>query len=227
MRVKMSNAEIMTIVFSGVVAITGVIGAIIFNNQLSVMQGQLDVMRAEQRPWISLSMQADGPLAHDGNGWNFLIKYDVTNVGKSPAIDVDFLATMIPWGPPQPRNDGTPTMFPDVTADVHAATESICNAMETSRAAGTAGQTLFPSEQQAQQFRVHPNGPINGEGFIRNFIVIGCATYKFPNDSVTHRTIRIIDVSKSAYGQLINLRGETIPLDGLSPILHPGGTLAN
>ncbi len=227
MRAKMTNAEIMTIVFSGVVAITGVVGTIIFNNQLSVMQGQLDVMRTEQRPWISLSMQVDGPLVHDGNGWNLLIKYGAVNVGKSPAFDVDFLATMIPWGPPQPRNDGSPTTFPDVAADVHAATEKICNAMETFRASGSSGRILFPTEEQGQQFRVHPSGPINGEGFIRDFIVIGCATYRFPNDPETHRTVRIIDVSKSAYGELINLGGETIPLEGLSPVLHPGGTFAN
>jgi hypothetical protein len=65
MRGRMTNTEILTILLTGVIALTGVIGAIIFNNQLSVMQGQLDVMRADQRPWVSLNMQADGPLVHD------------------------------------------------------------------------------------------------------------------------------------------------------------------
>ncbi|WP_429344737.1 hypothetical protein [Paraburkholderia sp. GAS42] len=223
----MTNAEILTLVFSAVIAVTGVIGAIIFNNQLSVMQGQLNVMRADQRPWISLSMQADGPLVHDATGWSFLVKYSVANVGKSPAANVDFVATMIPWGPPQPNSDGSPTTFPDATADIHAATENICNAMEGFGGAAGYGQILFPGEQQGQQFRVHPNGTIAGTGFVRDFIVIGCATYKFLGDPVTHRTVRIIDVSKSAYGQLIHLGGETIPLEGLAPIPHPGGTFAN
>jgi len=223
----MTNSDIMMIVFTAVIATTGVIGAFIFNNQLSVMQGQLDAMRADQRPWVSLSMQADGPLVHDGNGWNFLIKYSLTNAGKSPAGDVDFLATMIPWGLPQPNNDGLPKQFPDVTADVHTATENICNTMQAFRASGGSGQVMFPGEQQGQQFRVHPNGPISGQGFVRDFIVIGCATYKFLGDPVTHRTVRIIEVSKNTYGQLIDLRGETVPLDGLSSVPHPGGTFAN
>jgi hypothetical protein len=42
----MTNSEILMIVFTGVIATTGVIGAIIFNNQLSIMQGQLAEMKS-------------------------------------------------------------------------------------------------------------------------------------------------------------------------------------
>jgi hypothetical protein len=36
----MTNAEVLMIALTAVLAVTGVLGAIIFNNQLSVMQGQ-------------------------------------------------------------------------------------------------------------------------------------------------------------------------------------------
>jgi hypothetical protein len=41
MRGPMTNAEILMSLFTALIAVTGVIGALIFNNQLSVMQGQL------------------------------------------------------------------------------------------------------------------------------------------------------------------------------------------
>ncbi len=41
----MTNSEILMIVFTAVIATTGVIGSIIFNNQLNVMQGQLSEMK--------------------------------------------------------------------------------------------------------------------------------------------------------------------------------------
>jgi hypothetical protein len=42
----MTSSEILMAVFTAVIATTGVIGALIFNNQLSVMQGQLDEMKS-------------------------------------------------------------------------------------------------------------------------------------------------------------------------------------
>jgi hypothetical protein len=41
----MTNSEIFMAVFTAVIATTGVIGAIIFNNQLGVMQGQLSTAK--------------------------------------------------------------------------------------------------------------------------------------------------------------------------------------
>src|SRR5471032_346758 len=145
MRGRMTNAEILTIICAAIAAVAAVIAALIYNNQLSVMQGQLDVMRADQRPWVSLSMQADGPLVQDANGWTFLIKYSVTSVGKSPAANVDFVATMIPWGPPLPERPpaGAPSSFLMPDADVHAAIETACNFMQGLGAPRDFGQLMF------------------------------------------------------------------------------------
>jgi hypothetical protein len=226
----MTNTEILTILLTGVIALTGVIGAIIFNDQLSVMQGQLDVMRADQRPWISLNMQADGPLVHDERGWHFIVKYNVTSVGKSPAANVDFVATMIPWGPPldvRPEA-GAPLMFPMPDADVRAATETACNAMAGFGAPPRDfGQIMFPGEQDGKRFSANPHGNIPQRGFINTFLVIGCATYRFLGDPTVHRTVKILEVSKNGYGTLIDLSGENVPLEDLWSFPYAGGTSAN
>jgi hypothetical protein len=89
-------------IFTAALVFVGVVTAVIFSQQLRVMRGQLDEMQTEQRPWISLEMQAEGPLVYDANGWNFVVKYSLNNVGKSPAISVDFLANMMPLAEVQP-----------------------------------------------------------------------------------------------------------------------------
>ena len=45
----MTNAEILMVVFTAVIAVTGALGTITFNNQLGVMQGQLDEMKTASR----------------------------------------------------------------------------------------------------------------------------------------------------------------------------------
>jgi len=50
----MTSSEILMTVFTAVIATTGVIGAIIFNNQLSVMQGQLNEMKSTGTQNITL-----------------------------------------------------------------------------------------------------------------------------------------------------------------------------
>ena len=80
----------------------GVITAGIFKWQLDAMQGQLQIMRMDQRPWVSLGVDIAGPLAHasvDGEygiRWHIPLKYRVENVGKTPALHVSFFAHILP-----------------------------------------------------------------------------------------------------------------------------------
>jgi hypothetical protein len=52
---RTDDAEILMIVFTANRR-DGRHRALIFNNQLSVMQGQLSEMQAERRPWISIEV---------------------------------------------------------------------------------------------------------------------------------------------------------------------------
>jgi hypothetical protein len=131
------------------------------NDQFKVIQGQLKVMEADQRPWISLEMQMDGPLIHDAIGWQLLIKYNLKNVGKSPADDVDFLAIIIQADPPRPNNNGSPKEWTNPTAVINA----------TLLARTGEGQIMFPNEQLGKWWRANDANTITGEGFVAAFII--------------------------------------------------------
>jgi hypothetical protein len=62
--------------------------AAISNKQLSVMQGQLDEMRAEQRPWISVTPDLEGPITYDTEGAHFRVLFTMKNTGHLPATDI-------------------------------------------------------------------------------------------------------------------------------------------
>lgn len=192
--------------------------------QLTVMRGQLEATEADQRPWISLDMQAEGPLIRDSSGWNFNVKYTLNNVGKSPAFGVDFIAIMVPLGvaqpnppPPQGFSYGMPTKVVD------AAVETACE--EQLRLPGY-GEIMFPGVPQNKRWKPHSD-PV-GAGFIPGFAIIGCATYKFVDDTVIHRTVRIFDLEKLAYGQMVDLATEKTATDDLAFFPHPeNGSRAN
>lgn len=77
----------LTVVTIGV----GVSQYVIFSRQLTVMQGQLNAMDADQRPWVSV-FPKDGlsiiePLTFDTkNGATMRIAYKLRNTGKSPGL---------------------------------------------------------------------------------------------------------------------------------------------
>jgi hypothetical protein len=67
----------------------GISQYVIFDHQLKVMQGQLDVMHADQRPWIYITPpEAGAPAMVDERGFHFSIKFGFKSAGKEPASRV-------------------------------------------------------------------------------------------------------------------------------------------
>ena len=72
--------------FTGALVAVGIVTAVIFLRQLNVMQGQLDEMKVEQRPWV----YADSPRLTDVirinevGLWTLHLKFGVYNVGHLP-----------------------------------------------------------------------------------------------------------------------------------------------
>src|SRR4029077_595291 len=198
--------------------------ASIMDEQARIAVRQVKLMEADQRPWISLNMEAEGPLTRGANGRSFIVKYTLNNVGKSPAFSVDFVAVMIPLADLQPYLPPQQGFsFPEPTKAIDAAVENACGEQAMMRGFG---DIMFPAVPQTKRWRVH-GGPI-GPGFIPGFAIIGCATYKFVDDPTPHRTVRIFDLENRAYGQMIDLGQEIIPIDGLAFFPHPeNGSRAN
>ncbi len=78
----------------------------VMHDQLTTMQGQLNEMRSEQRPWMSIShasvVNDDGKADHnglwyDGRTAHITLRLKIENAGHTPALNVDFalIATTI------------------------------------------------------------------------------------------------------------------------------------
>lgn len=210
--------------FTFAIMVATIVNVCVAVRQWDVANGQLAVMRADQRPWISLDIEPEGPLIRDGNDWSFIVKYTINNVGKSPAFDVDFLAVMISLAapqsiapPPQGFSYGPPTKAVDT------AVETAC---EEQQMFGNPGSIFFPSAPQTNRWKAHGGNP--RVGFIPGFSIVGCVTYRFTNEPIRHRTVRIFDLEMRAYGQMIDLSATTIPIESLTFFPHyPTGSRAN
>jgi hypothetical protein len=55
--------------------------------QQHTMQGQLNQMQADDRPWVSVEPAISG-LTWDNEGMHFVVRYNLVNTGKSPAFKV-------------------------------------------------------------------------------------------------------------------------------------------
>jgi hypothetical protein len=209
----------MTTTATVVIALGAIVTGVVGYYQWRALQGtdnaihrQLALMESDQRPRISLEMFLIEPFINDADGSHIDIGYKINNVGKSPAVSVNFLATMLPLGNIQPA---APTIPPGFAVripsdEINSAAETICEEQDGLRDAFKTGEIMFPNIPQTRKWRVRG---LRGPGFIPGFVVIGCVTYRFEGDLAIHRTIRIFDLSMQPYGQMINLGAESI---------HPG-----
>jgi hypothetical protein len=218
----MTNAEIWMICLTAVIAVGGIIGACIFNNQLSVMQGQLAEMKtasriaentliAGQRAWIRAEVTlGDQPLTIDHNGISTAVSFKITNVGNTPAIHIVPHAWLF-----VPKSGGP---FPLEEQ------ESRCG--EVRRQALGGGFTLFPGETFPSSIgigtwslqlniskddidKLRASTP-NGGAILLS--VVGCIDYTFPIDQNTHHQTGFIYEFRKTGPSMISLDEGAIPV---------------
>ncbi|HUZ33537.1 MAG TPA: hypothetical protein VMV19_15755 [Xanthobacteraceae bacterium] len=85
---RTATATVWIAIFAVVAAIVGVSQAIVGNRQLIAMQGQLDTMAADQRPWIKPVFQIIGLKFTDSGDAEITYLSNFKNVGKSPAQNI-------------------------------------------------------------------------------------------------------------------------------------------
>jgi hypothetical protein len=192
----MTSAEEWMIFLTAIIAVGGLIGAYIFNKQLTVMKGQLAEMKtasriaednliATQRPWISVNLTI-GPrgLFFDANGANLDLIFSLKNTGTTPAITV--------------RIEGSPRIDVGVN-DRIAELEKVC---------ATAGQepphpkmfahTIFPGETlhlpisySFASKELLDSMTAKPPGFVHP-VIIGCIDYFFTFDEPKHHQSRFV-----------------------------------
>jgi hypothetical protein len=118
-------------VFAVVAAVVAISQAIIANRQLTTMQGQLDAMNREQRPWVTFSKIAVGSdFTYNTSGVGISLDFSLKNVGHSPAFNVSI------W----------PTLVLGNIADPLRAQREYCNDL-VARNMTDGGITLFPDQE--------------------------------------------------------------------------------
>lgn len=216
----MTSSEILMVVFTAVIAVTGVIGAIIFGKQLNAMQGQLDAMEVDQRPWVSVTTELNGPLAirrkptGELDGIIFSVKLLVKNVGRSPAMNLHLVAD-------SSLGDNDPLIFQNISCE---------NAKKNNNPILTS--TVFPGETLPpfiNSFSYDANSVDRAKTQLKGAIrpvIYGCVTYTFPNRPEPHQTGFAIRLS--AKDSVLDLANGSIPESDLMLFYYVlGGRFAN
>jgi hypothetical protein len=133
---------------------------------------------ATERPWVKIEVRIDGPLTYSPNGMNVTLMFKVTNVGRSPAVNVwiDAAVHMFTGG----ESFDLPLQHHQHLADVRA------------RGPTPWGFMLFPGDSTQQQHSVSvPQEALEkGRQFMSAAIlsISAYVTYAFVFDRAPHIT---------------------------------------
>lgn len=164
--------------------------------QVKAVGRQLTLMENDQRPWIRVDAEAIEEFAfrtHESTTYGSTpIKYFVTNVGKTPAFNVEVMTRAFVVG--------------DGRADIDSEQMKWCHHAKTNR---SARQKLFvfPNERELWGFHggvfgtaPHPDEIakyakiVDGRRLIQ-FYIFGCATYDFGRPNSIHQTAFLFQVA--------------------------------
>jgi hypothetical protein len=195
----------------------GVSQYVIFGRQLSVMQGQLAAMEADERPWVSANPNGGivitKPLTFDAaSGASLEIRYKLRNTGKSPALHVRFRSKIVIL-----------PMATFRTTEMAESQDTFCNPMRTV-SSEFYDAIIFPGDDLGANWPVSasPNdiesglkrresGAFAHKGFISPSL-IACIDYQLASDPAKHFQTR--------YGFILG-----VPLDGgVMGDIKPEGT---
>lgn len=115
--------------WTGVLAVATTLGAIFALFTLGAIRGQLDEMRADRRPWVSLDAIIGGP--YDIAQHTIAIDFPMKNYGRTPAIDLALNEKVFVLG------DGF---------DAVAEKDKLCQPPRFSPGTPTIATTVFPTQ---------------------------------------------------------------------------------
>lgn len=189
-------------------------------NQVELQEKQKRIEELKQRPWVDVGFEIMTPLSYDNQGWDagvrwhITIKYRLENIGKTPATNASFFATMIPLAIPRMDID---KKFDEIYSFQE---KMIRNNMDF-------GQVLFPGKSRSVRFSLNANPQVfdeikkNPNNYTGHFLIAVCATYGSTyNDELFH-TAKAFEIFKRSGNQFISLAGESISIDDLAVVSYP------
>jgi hypothetical protein len=198
---------------------------------------QLALMESDQRAWVPLKIALGEGLTYDVSGWQAAITYRITNVGKSPALNADVFAKLMPFIDdhwlPEMIKDGVPQGKPISGTNPFSEIDSACRFPESFKG-GNWGRLLFPGEDSDGTHGLRTNAAqieqakIVSGGYHGQFLIVVCASYELSGDHSFHRTGQAFRLVKKTGTQMIDLNGETISKEDLALVpVTAGGSFAN
>lgn len=145
----------------------------ISSGQLQAMRDQLDEMKNEQRPWVSIRPDGHSGITWDEQGMRISVEFNLMNVGKSPATNVFFEAKLAL--PPKVGRIDIVKQMADYADEIRKRRET----------GPLAGDILFPGQPHQTQMGMlltrdeitHLIGSDDHVSFVPR--IIACADYTF------------------------------------------------
>lgn len=159
-----------------------------FPDLLGAPVANLNVMaimeRDARRPWISITINPHSDLRYDRSGGYFPVNYTITNVGKSPAINVNVGAFLIS----QLKRPGVNSL--DQVPPVDSVDRKIATTCDRSV---PFCQVLFPGVAKSGFVGIAGTPP-PAVG-ISGFALFACAIYQLNRDPAPHLTVRVLGIA--------------------------------
>jgi hypothetical protein len=185
--------QFLVAIFTLLLAVFAVLAWVEATRGTKAIQGQLDVMKSDQRPWIKVEAEIWSDLTFQGDIGALPVRFFLKNVGKYPAFDADvWIKTFL-------MADGHTDLFEE-QRKYCASTRAFGGRKSNDVINGTHGVFLFPDEKIPWL----PDGTIVsggvGPGEIKEFSkvidgkrqiniwIYGCATYDQGRPDTVHQT---------------------------------------
>ncbi|QQN61882.1 hypothetical protein JIR23_19925 [Bradyrhizobium diazoefficiens] len=176
---------------------------------------QLKLIEADQRPWIDITkIQVAEDISFYADGAHIALSFDLTNVGKSPAMLVE------PWISAFIEGHGVSRSGQEYKKPPFARLDKAENIVFPSRMIPRTAYSVVPAEQVQQAAK--------DERKWFDVTILLCAEYHFVGSSDPHQTCHVLNIT-GADGKIVNLSDpiSTIPKDGLKVTYRPYSSIAN
>ncbi|MGA2886194.1 MAG: hypothetical protein ABSE80_13785 [Halobacteriota archaeon] len=181
--------------------VAGVVAVIAYTSvaawQAQLMQGQLDEMQADRRPWLREKITRVGNFDISDQRVSFDFSAQVVNIGKSPAYSLGIAIDILPMD-----NFG-----PDKSELLKGQKFQCSIAEHWSRGDTHANITIFPDDFSPIVYDLPINKVVPTDKFVIKTrpdngiiivpVLIGCIAYKFRDDGPYHYTMFAYDIRRA------------------------------